>query len=167
MFFFNSKSSNRDPNRMDDETKTQEPAEEPGKSESTAGISDSVGLTPARSRRQSFDGMRRQLTDDELKNPAINKLLLDMLDEAETSRDEYKSYVDAYHAADKRAEVLLEKLNTNRAIDVFFGVGVGLGGTILGLSPFFMGIGIIYGVICPIIGILLIIGSYVGRVVAR
>jgi len=153
--------------RMDEETKLQELNEEIGKGVSGPDIAEKEGLTPPRSRRPSFGGIRRQLTDDELQSSGINKLLLDILEEAEASRDEYRSYLDAYHAADKRAAVLGEKLNKERAIDVFFGVGVGLGGAILGLSPFFMDKGIIYGVICLIIGFCLIIGTSIGRVVKK
>jgi hypothetical protein len=128
---------------------------------------ESGATAPPRSRRPSFGAIRRQLTETELQSPAVQKLLLDMLEEAEASRDEYKSYVEAFHAADKRAAVLGEKLSATRSVDVFFAVGLGLGGAILGLSPFFWGQGTLYGVLCLIVGFGLIGGATAGRLVKR
>ncbi len=152
---------------MEEETKNQGPSEETEQSVPEPASTEIVGTAPSRSRRPSFGGLRRQLTNEELQSPGIPKLLLDMLEEAETSRDEYKSYVDAYHAADKRAEVLGEKVNRDTAINIFFGVGVGLGGSIVGLSPFFWEKGALYGSICLLIGIGLIIGATFGRIVKQ
>ncbi len=85
--------------------------------------------------RQAFRGLRRQLTDDELKSPGTHKLMLDQLDRADADCDRLQAYVERFHEADKRAAVLDEKLRTQTAIDVAFGVGVGLGGTLVGAAP--------------------------------
>ena len=152
---------------MNEEDISQEPTEDVAAGKPAMEADEDAGTAPARSRRPSFGGIRRQLTEAELASPAIQKLLLDMLEETEASRDEYKSYIEAYHAADKRAGILGEKLNRDRAVDVFFGVGVGLGGTILGLSPFLWEKGIVYGVISLIIGVAIIIGASIGRLVKQ
>lgn len=118
-------------------------------------------------RRLSLSKVRRQLTDEELSSPGIQKLLLDILEEAENERDNLKNYVSSYYEADKKAAVLGEKLVKDKKIDVFFGVGVGLGGAILGLIPFLGKDEPLYGLICGIIGLALIIGSSIGRLIIK
>lgn len=151
------------------EEKSTEPSEhtEAEPAASSSEVEQPGGTAPPQSRRPSFGGVRRQLTEVELQTPAVPKLLLDILEEAEASRDEYKSYVGAFHAADKRAAVVGEKLSASRSVDVFFGVGVGLGGAILGLAPFFWGQGTLYGVLCVIVGFGLIGGATAGRLVKQ
>lgn len=156
---------------MDEESKNQEPSEGISKAVSAQESPERIDTAPPRSRRPSFGGIRRQLADADFDDPAVSKavskLLLDMLEEAETNRDEYKSYVEAFHQADKRAAILGEKLLKDKSLDVFFGVGVGLGGAIVGLSPFFWVKEGLYGGICLVVGLALIIGSYIGRVVRK
>ena len=60
-----------------------------------------------------------------------------MLLRAEEERNDLKEYVSKFHAADKKAGVLDEKLKTSRINETLFGVGVAVGGTIMGLTPFF------------------------------
>lgn len=119
------------------------------------------------SRRISLTNVRRQLTDEELSNPGAQKLLLDILEEAESERYNYKVYVTSYYEADKIAAILGEKLLADKKIDVFFGVGTGLGGAILGLTPYLGQIKGFYGLICALIGIGLIVGAGVGRALKK
>lgn len=118
-------------------------------------------------RRISLSKVRRQLTDEELSSPGVQKLILDILEEAETERDNLKSFVSAYYEADKKSAIFAEKLVKDNKIDVFFGVGVGLGGAILGLTPFLGKTETLYGVICAIVGLALIIGSSIGRLIKK
>ena len=136
------------------------PSEEP-----KAPPSDSA--VPSSGRGAAFRDVRRQLTDEELKSPGVQKILLDMLQEADDERENLTSYVSGFHNADKNAAVLQERLKTHTAIEVFFGVGVGLGGAIIGLAPFLWGAKPEYGVITGIIGLGLMIGATVGRVVKK
>lgn len=122
---------------------------------------------PATGGRAALRDVRRQLTDEELKNPGVQKLLLDMLQETDDEREGLRSYVDRFHDADKTAAVLRETVKTHTAIEIFFGVGVGLGGAIIGLSPFFWGTKPGYGVITGIVGLSLMIGSTIGRAVKK
>lgn len=119
------------------------------------------------SRRLSLTNVRRQLTDEELANPGVQKLLLDILEEAETERDNNKVYITSYFEADKKAAILGEKLLADKKIDVFFGVGVGLGGAILGLAPYFSQVNGLYGYICLAIGLVLMIGASIGRALKK
>jgi len=122
---------------------------------------------PATGRRAAFRDVRRQLTDEELKGPGVQKLLLDMLQEADDDREGLRSYVDRFHEADKKTAILSGQVNTNTTIEVFFGVGVGLGGAIIGLAPFFWDAKPEYGVITGLVGLGLIVGSTIGRLVKR
>lgn len=122
---------------------------------------------PPVGRRLALRDVRRQLTDEELLSPGVQKLLLDMLEDAETERDEMKNYVKLFHDADKKSCILSERLNVDRSIEVFFGVGVGLGGAIIGLAPFFWGSSVTHGIIALVIGVILILGSSVGRIIKR
>jgi VIT1/CCC1 family predicted Fe2+/Mn2+ transporter len=112
----------------------------------------------------ALQNLRRQLTDEELATPGVQKLLLDMVEVAETEKESIKEYVQKYNEADKKASILAEKLNKDRKIDVFFGVGIGLGGVIIGLSPYFFSLSSLAGTLCCIIGALMMIGSTLGRV---
>jgi hypothetical protein len=118
---------------------------------------------PASGRRAAFRDVRRQLTDDELKSSGVQKLLLDMLLEADDEREGLRSYISAFHTADKTAAVLGMQVKAQEALDIFFGVGVGLGGTVIGLVPFFWGVNPEYGIVTGIVGIGLAIGATVGR----
>lgn len=119
---------------------------------------------PASGRRQAFRDIRRQLTDDDLTSVGVQKLILDELEKAEGECEQMQAYVARFHEADKRAAVMEEKIRPTRSIEVFFGVGVGLGGATLGLAPYFADKPL-HGLICAIVGGALIFGSVLGRVV--
>lgn len=122
---------------------------------------------PASGRRAAFRDVRRQLTDDELKSSGVQKLLLDMLQEADDEREGLRAYVNAFHTADKTAAVLGEQVKAQDALDIFFGAGVGLGGAVIGLVPFFWGTKPEYGIITGIVGLSLTLGAIVGRGVLK
>lgn len=122
---------------------------------------------PVSGRRAAFRDVRRQLTDDELKSSGVQKLLLDMLQEADDERETLRSYVGLFHEADKTSAVLGEHVKTQTTIEVLFGVGVGLGGAIMGLAPFLWELKSEYGVITGLVGLCLIIGATAGRVIKR
>lgn len=117
-------------------------------------------------RRQAFRDVRRQIEEADLGNPAIQKMLLDDLERAEAECEILHGYVERYHDADKRAAVLDERLRTKKSLEIFFGVGVGMGGTIMGLAPFFWDKQP-QGALVLLVGILLVMGATVGRTVAR
>jgi hypothetical protein len=121
----------------------------------------SDSAVPASGRRAAFRDVRRQLTDEELSSPGVQKLLLDMLQDTDEERETLRSYVGLFHEADKSAAVLSERVRTQTAVEVFFG----LGGAIVGLSPFFWGDKPEYGAITGLVGLGLMIGATIGRIV--
>lgn len=143
-----------------------EAQEKPAASEvSKAPPADSA--VPASGRRAAFRDVRRQLSDDELGSPGVQKLLLDMLEDADEERDTLKSYIGLFHEADKSAAVLSEQVRSQTSVEVFFGVGIGLGGTIIGLAPFLWRDEPEYGAITGIVGLCLVIGATIGRIIKR
>lgn len=102
----------------------------------TERVAASGAVRAATGKREAFRNLRRDITDEELRSTGVAKLILDELERTEAERDDLRKYVDRYHEADKLAAVgpLNERLKANRRVDTLFGVGVGLGGTLLGAS---------------------------------
>ena len=117
-------------------------------------------------KREAFRNLVRQLSSDELSNSGVQKLLLEDLEKAESECETLQGYVERFHDADKRAAVLDERLHKQTAFDILFGVGVGLGGAIIGVSPVFWDT-TSKGPIALVIGILLVAGSTAARIVKR
>src|SRR6266446_3044623 len=66
--------------------------------------------TSATGRRPSFRDIRRQLTEEELRQPGVQKLLIEDFERAENECELLRSYIDKYHQADKLVGILNEKL---------------------------------------------------------
>ena len=117
-------------------------------------------------KRQAFRDIRRQLQEQELSNPGVQKLLLEELETADARCEILDAFVERFHVADKRAAVLEEKLRTQTAFEILFGVGVGLGCAIMGLAPLFWD-ATSKGPITLVVGFLLVAGSTIARVVKQ
>lgn len=124
-------------------------------------------MVPAVGGRAALSGIRRQLNEDDLSAPGTQRLLIDLLDCAERERDDLKPYVGLFHEADKGREVLAEKLKADRSIEVMSGAGLAIGGAIIGLAPYFDSMRGGYGFYSLILGIFLMVGSIVGRLVKK
>jgi hypothetical protein len=139
-----------------------------GQSASESGLllTQPAATLPPSGRRPAFREIKRQLSEEDLSSPGVQKLLLDDLERAETECEILQGYIERYHEADKRSAVFEERIRSVTAIDIMFGVGVGLGGTIMGLSPTFWA-DQPKGLIVLIIGGLLVVGASIARVVKR
>ena len=122
---------------------------------------------PSSGRRAAFRDVRRQLTDEDLSAPGAQKLLLEMLEQAEEERESLRGFVVRYHESDKKAAILAEKLLTHTAIAGVCGAGVGRGGAILGLSPVLGQDKPTYGIITAVVGLALFLGAIAGRIVKK
>lgn len=130
-------------------------------------VSDQPTIPPT-GKRQAFRDIRRQLTNEDLASPGVQKLLLDELEQAEADCEVLQGYVGRYHEADKSAAVLEEKLKTANVIEIMFGVGVGIGGAVIGLAPlFWTEAEQPKGYIALGVGLLLSLGATIARVVKR
>jgi VIT1/CCC1 family predicted Fe2+/Mn2+ transporter len=113
-----------------------------------------------------FEKVTHALTDSELTNPAVVKMIIDRMRIAEAQREEYREYVDDFHAKNTDCEILKEKLKTSIANEIMFGAGLTIGGVVFGLAPYFWDTEKhqLAGVICIGIGALLALGAIIARV---
>ena len=81
--------------------------------------------------RQALSNVRRELSEEELSSPAVQRMLLDELDRLETEAGELKEFKDRFYSADKDAAVLGERLRASVARDS----GLAIGAAMLGLAP--------------------------------
>lgn len=121
---------------------------------------------PASGRRQAFRDIRRQLTDADLGTSGVQRLILDELERAEERCETLQTYVDRFHDADKRAAILEASARGEKAIEILFGVGVGLGGTLIGLASSVWQEGH-RGMTILAVGAVLVVGAVVARAVHR
>ena len=122
--------------------------------------------TPATGKRQALRDLRRQLTNEDLASPGVHKMLLDELERADADCELLNGYRTRFHDVDKRAAVLEERVRTQTALEVMFGVGVGLGGAIMGFAPSLWP-SPPFGYIALGLGFLLVLGATIARVIKR
>ena len=135
--------------------------------EQSAGVgAESISAVPATGGRQSFRNIRRQLTEEELTAPGVQKLLLDELEGAEAEREASQTYVSRFHEADKRAAILEERSRLSTATEVMFAVMLAVGSGIMGLGASLWDKGGA-GILVVVLGGLLVGGAIVARVVKQ
>ncbi len=109
--------------------------------------------------QQAFRKISRELTEQDLANAAVQKLLLSEIDRLGIENEKYKHYVERFHEADKKVAVLEQKSRTALALDIVFGGCLTVGGLLFGPAltdqpdqPFDWSVGI-FGAVTLIIGI--------------
>ena len=117
-------------------------------------VPDSIQSAQPAYKRRVFSEIHRVIDPVDLKNPGVQKLLLEMLEQAESEREECRAYVDRFHQADKRSAILEEKQRTFWAIEAFFAIGVSIGSILLANGNI-------------ILGLCLIILSILARIIKR
>lgn len=106
---------------------------------------DGSGL-PASKGKRAFQNITRELSDDDLTNPAVGKLLLNELDRLEIENDELKKrlenendklskYREQFQEADKKVAVLEEKGKTHLATEIISAVCFTIGAVLIGYAP--------------------------------
>ena len=66
----------------------------------------------------AFRNVARELSDEDLTNPAVVKLLLDDKDRLESENADLKEYQSKYHEADKERAVLEKDLNATKKMKI-------------------------------------------------
>ena len=117
--------------------------------------------------RKAFNNLRRELTDEELSSPAVQRMLIDDIERLEKETEKLVGYQDRYYSAEKKAAVLDEKLKVQVAQDVTFGVCLTVGAAILGLAPSLWLPDKPHGWISIGLGVVLIVGGIASKVVRR
>ena len=81
--------------------------------------------------RQALSNVRRELSEEEISSPAVQRMLLDELERLETEAGDLREFKDRFYAADKDVAVLRERLRASVVQDSSLAIGAAL----LGLAP--------------------------------
>jgi hypothetical protein len=84
---------------------------------------------------RAFSRLKRELSDDELNSPGVQKLLLDYLAQADEEITTLKSFRDRFYETDKKNGILQEKLTANDAAEVVSTGSIAVGAAALGYAP--------------------------------
>jgi len=123
---------------MPEEIESQPPSTVENETLAPLGQSGSQQVAPSGD-RQVFRALRRQLSDEDLAQTGVQKLILHMLEQAEADRDEAESFRQRYHDSDKEVAILREKSRSATAVDIAYGAGTGAGGAMIGAAFYFWG----------------------------
>ncbi|WP_034159574.1 hypothetical protein [Sphingomonas sp. ERG5] len=85
--------------------------------------------------RRSLSRMRREMTDEELSNSGVQKIMMDDVDRLEGEKAHLETFVERFHKADKENAVLKEKAKVRIASDISFGTFLTIGAAAVGYSP--------------------------------
>ncbi|MDQ2975980.1 MAG: hypothetical protein M3R69_11300 [Acidobacteriota bacterium] len=116
--------------------------------------------------RRSFSKLRRELSDDELLSPAIQRMLLDEIERLDKQVSGLENYRKGFYESDKRAAVLEQKVNRSLSSELIFGVCLCVGAASLGYAP------AVWksqpsGYLAIAFGVILIIGGTLSRLMRR
>jgi hypothetical protein len=134
------------------------PDEEPSPSD--------VGQNIAVKSRPAFARIRRELSEDELATPAVQRMLLSEVERLERVETEFVAVRAQFHAVDKRASVLEERHRKWTATEVLATACVAVGSVMLGYAPSFPG-GSPHQTITIVLGAALVIAGIVVKAVQR
>lgn len=89
----------------------------------------------SKSRQGAFANLRYDLTDEDLKSPGVQKLLLNEIVRLENLELSLKGFKDKYHKIDKECAVLKESQRSLKVLEILYAVGLIIGALLLGLLP--------------------------------
>jgi len=116
--------------------------------------------------RRAFSRVRRELTEDEISQPAIHRLILDDIDRLEQEVAELTGFRDRYYVAEREKAVTEQKLKQHTASEILHNAALGVGFLFIGLAPSIWSQQP-YGYLSVAGGSILIIGSLVAKRWAR
>lgn len=116
--------------------------------------------------RRSLSNVRRELSEDELKSPAVQRMLIDEIERLERENVDLRDFRDKYYESDKRASILVEKDKERQSVQVVFVVCLTVGAALLGYAPSLWN-NQPGGMLSIIFGVVLIAGGIVSKVVKR
>lgn len=116
--------------------------------------------------RRAFINLRRELSDEELSSPAVQRMLVDEIERIEQDNIRLSKFQDLYYEADRESAVLREKLKINLSQEVIFGVCLTVGAALISFAPLLWKHEPL-GWISIALGVILIIGGVASKVVKR
>lgn len=84
--------------------------------------------------RRAFSNIGRELSDEELKSPAVQKLLLDSLDQLENINFKLEIFEEKFHIVDKEKAILEEKLINIKSSEILYSFTLTIGAALIGMS---------------------------------
>lgn len=88
-----------------------------------------------KSPKRPYSKLAVELTDDDLQSPGVQKLLLAEISRLEHHSSNYEFCKDALSIANQKCAVLEEKQRTSVLLEVLYSAGLGVGATLVGLTP--------------------------------
>jgi len=121
-----------------------------------------------------YSNIQRSISEEDLKSPAIQRILLSEVDKLESkafglesslkaSVSEFNNLRDKFHLVDKDKSILDEKLKTNKAQEVLYSFCLTSGSIIIGLAKTVWEQGL--GGIFLALGLFLIIGGLITKII--
>ena len=111
-----------------------------------------------------YSKIKLELSEEDLKNPSLTKIILEENGKLKEQIESYKSYQVQYTNADKDLAVCKEKLNVHVNTEILHDFCLGVGGIIAGLSALDLTKTItINNYIFIIIGLLLVVGASISK----
>jgi hypothetical protein len=111
-----------------------------------------------------FINIKRDLNEDDLKAPAVQRLLLSDNDKLEHQVHRLEIIEEKFHIIDKECAVLKEKLNQNTAFEIIFTTCIAVGSAICGISSIFWSQN---GYILLLIGLGLTFGGVLAKILKK
>ena len=84
--------------------------------------------------RRSFQNLRRELTDEELSSPAVQRMLLDEIERLDSECGDVRTLREKFHISDKKVGILEERFKTKVAIEIIHVACISLAGAALGYA---------------------------------
>jgi hypothetical protein len=85
-------------------------------------------------KESAYEKLPRGLSEEDLKNPGVQKLILSDLDSFEEENKILKKFQDKFHQLDKVNAVLEEKLKKTQRSEIFYSFCIAFGGVLIGFS---------------------------------
>jgi len=131
-------------------------------------LTDEVGATPVASNtdkpRKTHSMLKRELSQEDLSQPGVQKMLLGELDKLEEEKSELTPYRDKYYETKLQLGITQEKLKTSDAADIVYGAMMTMGALILGYTPSAWDPNKPTGYLCLGVGIVIVIIGIVAKV---
>jgi len=84
-----------------------------------------------------YSKLRRELSDEELTNPAVQKLLLSEIDRLEIRVAELELVEKNFHSVDKEKAILVERGKAVNAMEILYSICLAIGSGLIGLASLF------------------------------
>lgn len=113
---------------------------------------------PAQKMRKALSHLKRELTEEELAQAGVQKMLVEELEKAEDENVELRGYRERFHSVDKQLGIVSEKQRTRISVEIISGACLAAGAAALGFAPSVWGnpggwLSVVVGVLLTALGI--------------